>query len=545
MLDFARLVVFAASFALAATAASASTNHYGLTISTAATYNVSFNNGVFTATGDNAVLNVTDLEDALANGNTEVTTDNGAGGDEQGDLHVEAALSWKSTSVLTLDAYHSIFVDRLISVDGVGGMSIVTNDGGSQGFFSIGRNGHSIDTVGHITFAKLSSALSINGTAYKLANSVKGLATVIHQNPSGAYALAADYDASADGTYTSWPIQTYFTGNLDGLGNDISHLTIDAPGMFYSISAPASVSHLRLNKLKITTASRTTYVGGLAPSNTGSLFEDSVTGTMSVTIPVGGEPCPCAIGGMIGENDGQIDSSSSAVSITFTGPHQGNPTVGGLVGENGVYYSLTGAITNSRATGNITANTEAIIGGLVGSIFGASIATSYATGNLSCTSLVYHCDAGGLVGDVNGDSLYKSSVANSYATGKIAQTTGGRTASDVGGLIGLIDYGADESVAASYSTGAPTAGANSFVGGFVGYDYGSGSLADCYWDTDTSGITNLSQGAGYPQNDPGITGQTTKQLQSGLPAGFDSSIWAEKTTINGGLPYLLDNPPPK
>jgi hypothetical protein len=542
MLDFARLVVFAASVVLAATAASASTNHYGLTISAAATYNISFNNGVFTATGDNAVLNVTDLENALANGNTEVTTDNGTGGDEQGDLHIEAALSWKSTSVLTLDAYHSIFVDRLISDDGAGGMSIVTNDGGSEGFFSIGKNGHSIDTVGRITFAKLSSALSINGTAYTLVGSIKSLAAAIANNPSGAYALAADYDASADGTYSSPPVSTTFAGNFDGLGNDISHLTIDAQGMFYSISAPASVSHLRLKKLKITTASQSeTYVGGLAPSNTGSLFEDSVTGTMTVTIPVGGEPCPCAIGGMIGGNDGPIDRSSSAVSITFTGPHEGNPVVGGLVGSDGAYYSYTGAITNSRVTGSITAQTIAIIGGLVGSIGEASIATSYATGNLSC---ILPCDAGGLVGVVG----YKSSVANSYATGKIAQMTGSsRTPSYVGGLIGLIDLNSpDVSVAASYSTGAPTGGANSFVGGFVGYDNSSsGSLADCYWDTDTSGITNLSQGAGYPSNDPGITGQTTKQLQSGLPAGFDPSIWAEKTTIIGGLPYLQNNPPPK
>ena len=42
---------------------------------------------------------------------------------------------------------------------------------------------------------------------------------------------------------------------------------------------------------------------------------------------------------------------------------------------------------------------------------------------------------------------------------------------------------------------------------------------------------------------PGITGLTTAQLQSGLPAGFDPSIWAESPNINGGLPYLITNPP--
>src|SRR5947207_1430034 len=114
MLSFARLNVFAASVVLAATPASASANHYGLTISTAATYNVFFENGVFTATGDHAVLNVNDLETALGNGDVEVTTGNGSGGDEKGDLHVETALKWSGKSSLTLDAFHSIFVDKRV-----------------------------------------------------------------------------------------------------------------------------------------------------------------------------------------------------------------------------------------------------------------------------------------------------------------------------------------------------------------------------------------------------------------------------------------------
>ena len=70
-----------------------------------------------------------------------------------------------------------------------------------------------------------------------------------------------------------------------------------------------------------------------------------------------------------------------------------------------------------------------------------------------------------------------------------------------------------------------------------------GGLSGNYWDTTTSGITNLSQGAGSPANDPGITGETTAQLQAALPAGFDPAIWAENPSINGGLPYLIANPP--
>jgi hypothetical protein len=70
------------------------------------------------------------------------------------------------------------------------------------------------------------------------------------------------------------------------------------------------------------------------------------------------------------------------------------------------------------------------------------------------------------------------------------------------------------------------------------------ALSDTYWDTTTSGVTDLSKGAGNKKNDPGIEGLTTAQLRSGLPDGFMSTVWAEKSSINGGLPFLLANPPP-
>jgi hypothetical protein len=111
-------------------------------------------------------------------------------------------------------------------------------------------------------------------------------------------------------------------------------------------------------------------------------------------------------------------------------------------------------------------------------------------------------------------------------------------------LVGLSE-GTGTTITSSYSTGAVVGNDSQYVGGFVGYDDSSGDISESYWDVDTSGITDLSQGAGNVSNDPGITGLTSVQLQSGLPAGFDPSIWAENPEINGGLPYLIANPPPK
>src|SRR6202030_2518290 len=119
--------------------------------------------------------------------------------------------------------------------------------------------------------------------------------------------------------------------------------------------------------------------------------------------------------------------------------------------------------------------------------------------------------AGGLAGFNDGV------IENCYSTGAAAV---GKS-SAAGGLVGENDT----SIKSSYSTGAVNGGTGSFVGGLIGDD--NGSLANNYWDTDTSGITNLSQGAGNIPNDPGIMGETTTQLQSGLPIGFDPAIWAE------------------
>ena len=130
-------------------------------------------------------------------------------------------------------------------------------------------------------------------------------------------------------------------------------------------------------------------------------------------------------------------------------------------------------------------------------------------------------------------------VENCYATDGALEAGGGYA--DVGGLIGTNA----STVTSSYSIGSPAAGPNSDIGGLIGYDTGGekGEVKNTYWDTTTSGITNLSQGAGNVANDPGIEGKTTTELTTALPKGFNHSIWAENPKINNGLPYLINNPP--
>jgi len=93
-----------------------------------------------------------------------------------------------------------------------------------------------------------------------------------------------------------------------------------------------------------------------------------------------------------------------------------------------------------------------------------------------------------------------------------------------------------------YGIGAVSGGPQSTIGGVVGHDDGlEKNWLDVYWDTDTTGVGNLSQGAGNIVNDPGIVGLSDAQLKAGLPPGF--SGWGQNATINNGYPYLLQNPP--
>jgi hypothetical protein len=122
-----------------------------------------------------------------------------------------------------------------------------------------------------------------------------------------------------------------------------------------------------------------------------------------------------------------------------------------------------------------------------------------------------------------------------YATGSVTVKL------DQAGLVGDNDKFIDT----SYSTGAPKANP-SYQGGFIELDLTeglNGTLTFDYWDLTTSGITDPSQDAGSPKNDPGITGLTGAKYKSGLPAGFDKSVWAQNAKINNGYPYLIDNLP--
>ncbi len=465
-----------------------------VTISGAATRDMVCTSGVCSPNHKNAVLNITDLQNLLATSSVTVTT--GTGSAQALDIIVNGAVAWSSGSTLKLDAYDSVTINKSISVTGTGGVSLVTNDGGTGGALSFAPKGN-------INFSNLASSLTINGAAFTLVGDIATLASDIAANASGDYALAANYNAAPDGTYPASPITTTFNGDFEGLGNTISNLAIEDEsnavsniGLFAELGPSAEIRYLGLIELSVQAHAHAT-IGGLVGENDGLLYGDYSTGKVSA-----GQGS--TIGGLVGCNLGTIEAVHSAAAV-----HAG---------------------TGSSSPGTV--------GGLVGCNEGGSIDSSYSTGTVT---LARSGAAGALVG-VN----YAASVSNSYATGSVREQNTNSNV-QVGGLVGVNVYGSNTSgvtISDSYAKGALSAPVGSSIGGLVGQD-GTfpGAIVDTYWDTTTSGVSNLSQGAGNMPNDPGITGLTTAQLQSALPAGFDSSVWGLNPAINGGLPYLLANPP--
>jgi hypothetical protein len=476
-----------------------------VSISSNPTENMNCSAGVCTATANKAVLNVDELQNMLAGGDVTVKT-----GKVAKDIHIDQPITWSTTSRLTLDSQHSVMVRKPVSVAGIGALTITTNDHGGNGEFA------TVLGQGSVHFSNLASGLTIDGNSYTLVGDVKTLDADIAGNPSGFYALAGNFDASADGSYIEPPVATPFTGTFEGLGNAIQNLVIATKAVqsgFFS-AVGGTVRDLRLENESLRGGRQ--EVGGLAANNSGSIRHVEVTGAVE-GVPRAGLGC---VGGLVGYNGGAIVNSDSRASVSTA-----YGASGGLVCQN------SGQIVESFATGNVSGE-EA--GGLVGEYNGGSVQRSFATGAVGGTYV------GGLISHI---VIYyeEISIEDCYATGSVTSGSG-----ETGGLIGFAQGGDGKHilVARGFATGAISAPAHTEVGGVIGRDLVK-KYSALYWDLDTTGVSNPHRGAGNKRDDPNLTGLTDAQLKAGLPEGFDALIWGQSPDINNGYPYLLPNPPPK
>ena len=356
--------------------------------------------------------------------------------------------------------------------------------------------------------------------------------------------------------------QSHATGQVSGSGNvqlggfvgiNDTDTNFDfGDGIISNSYATGSVTGTNL----VSGDSGAAAVGGFAGQNNGTITNAYAANIGGIN-GAGANFGDFVIGGFVGSNSGTIQGQNPGQFTYATGNVTGsaNSIAGGFAGQN------AGNITFAFASGNVHVGSNSYAGGFVagnmGMIFqafatgavtddGNSVLGGFGAFNVNSLSQVFATGAvtggtntvvGGLVA-VNG-SLAPSdkfgspgpvgSIVNGYATGMAS----GGAGSIVAGLVAVNDG----AIKTSYSAGAVSGGT---TGGLVAKNNpsfqfadlnipsiidqggtpvplraGSGTITNSYWNTETSGQSSSAGG----------TGMTTQQLVSGLPAGFDASVW--------------------
>ncbi len=250
---------------------------YNVTISSAATSSNALSSGTFTPSGNDSVISVSDLQNALQTTNVTVTT--GTGGSQTGDITVASPVAW-SANVLTVDAYHSININAALSASGTAGLVLKINDGGSGGGLNF--------APGNISFANTSEALTINGIAQTLvAAALTGsvtktydgtnVATLTQSNytltgvaPADQNSVVLTVNGTADSSATSGTFSTKDAGTA--LPVTVSGLGLNQPGgdtyFLTAATISANIGTINPASLTVTASSRSKVYGTADPALT-------------------------------------------------------------------------------------------------------------------------------------------------------------------------------------------------------------------------------------------------------------------------------------
>jgi len=179
---------------------------------------------------------------------------------------------------------------------------------------------------------------------------------------------------------------------------------------------------------------------------------------------------------------------------------------------------LIGRIENTTLLGchaNVSVNGSFFSGGLIGQSTTGTISQCWSSSQVNASL----SSSGGLVG-----YLILSECNDCFTTGNVSGQ------SSLGGFCGI---GENSTIRNCFSTGSVTG--NNNISGFIASVYGNTTVTNCYWNTETSGLTTSTAGTGatnalmlYP-----YAGQCY--------SGWDfETVWQHDVTgtVNNGFPYL-------
>ncbi|CAN7228749.1 two-partner secretion domain-containing protein [Polaromonas sp. LjRoot131] len=334
-------------------------------------FSIAAGSGALTGSGIGAAT----LANNLNLGNVALATNN-AGGTDNGDIHVNAAVTWNAGTTLTLSAWRNININASITSQHANGKLALEY---GLGALNAGNTAtYNVRAAVNLRAGdNFSTRLGSDGVTdpYKVITSLGAAGSTtgtdlqgINGNPTGNYVLGADIDASDTVNWNAGAgfdtlggvgAPGIFEGRFDGLNHRIRNLFINRPGDnfvgLFGLTQSTSIRNLGL-------------VGG---SITGADFVGAIAGQGCCT---------------------------TFSNVYSTASVQGNDEVGGLVGE-----LSQGGITDAYAGGAVTGNDK--VGGLVGSSLDGSITRAYSTGRVTAVGL-----AGGLVAEQVGTAV----TSNSY-----------------------------------------------------------------------------------------------------------------------------------
>jgi filamentous hemagglutinin family protein len=386
----------------------------------------------------------------------------------------------------------SSFATGSVSVgnNGIAGGLLATNNGGSPTSSSVTQS-YATGAVSGSGNVQLGGFVGANDTGATIDSShasgnVSGT-NLVAGSGSGDVATAAGFAGKNSGTITN----AFATGNVSASGGTFGDFVA---GGFVGVNNRGGLIQGTFAQSKFTyatgsvTGSANSVAGGFAGQNGGQIKFAYASGNVHVG-------SNSYAGGFMAGNFGTIFQAFATGAVT----DDGNTVLGGFGAFN------IGALEQVFATGAVTGGTNTVVGGLV-AVNGA-LAPS---------------DKFGSPGPVG-------SIKDAFATGAAS----GGTGSIVGGLVAVNDG----VIKTSYSAGAVSGGT---TGGLVAKNNpsfqfadltipsivdqnnqpvplqpGSGAITNSFWNTETSG----------QKTSDGGTAMTSRQLASGLPAGFDPAVW--------------------
>lgn len=421
--------------------------------------------------------------------------------DATGDINMVSTLRWTGGASLTLDARRTIHIGPTTTIGNTGTGNLIlradskgSNNGGSvinRGTIDwsrgIGVVAALYDSNGTYRAGTVKrnvvwtpapfSGLRSQFTAYQLVNSRADLENVSN-HLSGVYALGKDIDFSVSADEfrgIGGPANAAFTGQFDGMGHVISNVILRAtedaqtnPGLFNAIGTTGVVRNLSVENA-YSNAAVPGPVGILAGLNQGLISNSHTSGAAQQAFAGPGG------GGLVGQNDGTIERSSSSVSA------------GGADASAGLAVINNGLIVQSFSTGNFGGAGRSYGGGLVSTNNG-TITQSYWTGSSASP------DVGGIANDNQG-TISESFAASAAVPHTFPQVVGGIASNNDGTIANDVFWDAQMSGATEgVLRGTPLPASN-------GLTTAQMSMASSFgptWDFSPKGTWVIPEGGTHP-----------------------------------------------